>query len=414
MLWLYSIVMLLYGAAIHVAALFVEKARLWVEGRKDWQRRLAEGLEAGRRGKVVWFHAASQGEFEQGRPLIEAIRNRFPHLTLLLTFYSPEGYEANKHYPHADQIGYLPLDTRRNAARFLDTARPHIAVFIKNEYWHHHMREMFRRGIPVFMVSTRFRPEQHFFHLYGRWALPTLRGIQHFFLQDGDGTKVLDAFGIRNHTVSGDTRIDRVWDAVQEGKTFPLVEAFLGGSPCLMGGSTYQADERILEQMREVLPDWKLVIVPHEVDEGNIERVMALFGSDSVRYTRADPATIGDHRVLVVDTVGMLTYLYRYADLTYVGCGFGDAIHSILEPAAFGMPIFFGPRYHRFKEAVELVDRRAAFSIKSAEELAPLLLRFATDEGERRRAGDICRSYIERSVGATRIVLDALTPHLLP
>jgi len=409
---LYAIGIFLYGAAIRLAALFLPKARLWVEGRRNWEQRLVQEVRAKRRGRLVWFHSASLGEFEQGRPLIEAVRREHPDLTLLLTFYSPEGYESRKDYPDVDLTGYLPLDTRRNAARFLDIVQPEMAIFIKYEYWHCFMREMFRRGIPVFMASARFRRKQHFFRFYGRWALATLRGIRHFFLQDEESARILERAGIRNTSVCGDTRVDRVWKAVREEKSFPQVEAFLGGRPCLMGGSTWPPDERILQRMLNVLPGWKFVIVPHEIDEGNIRRVLELFGEDSVRYTRADPADIANHRVLVMDTMGMLTYLYRYAQLTYVGCGFGDSIHSILEPAAFGMPIFFGPNYKGFREAVDLVTLKGAFSIRSAEELEPLLLRFASREDERERAGEICRRYIERSVGATDKVLTGLRPLL--
>jgi 3-deoxy-D-manno-octulosonic-acid transferase len=409
---LYSIGIFLYGAAIHAAALFLPKARLWVRGRRNWEQKLARAVQEKKRGKLVWFHSASLGEFEQGRPLIEAIRKEHPDLTLLLTFYSPEGYEPRKDYPDVDLTGYLPLDTKRNAARFLDIVRPEMAIFIKYEYWHCFMREMFRREIPVFMVSTRFRRNQHFFRFYGRWALKTLQGIRHFFLQDRESAEILEKAGISSFSVCGDTRVDRVWNAVREEKSFPLVESFLCGRPCLMGGSTWQPDEKILRKMLEVLPGWKFVIVPHEIDEGNIQRVVDLFGKDTVRYTRADPETIGNHRVLVVDTMGMLTYLYRYAQMTYVGCGFGDAIHSILEPAAFGMPIFFGPKYKGFQEAVDLVAMKGAFSIRSAGELEPLLLRFAARQEERERAGEICRGYIEQSVGATESVLEELRPLL--
>jgi 3-deoxy-D-manno-octulosonic-acid transferase len=409
---LYSIAIFLYGIAIRMASPFSEKARLWIKGRKDWEDGLNQAIQSRQGGKRIWFHCASLGEFEQGRPIIECIRRDYPHLTILLTFFSPEGYEPRKNYPCVDLVSYLPLDTRRNALRFLDIARPDLAIFIKYEYWQNYLREMFRQNIPVFMVSAVFRRNQFFFRFYGRWALQTLKGIRHFFLQNEDSGKILEEFEIRNFSISGDTRIDRVWTAVQEERSFPLVERFLHGKPCLMGGSTWQADERILKQMLDVLPDWKFVVVPHEIDEDNVRRVTDLFGEETVRYTQANEESVTNYRVLVVDTLGMLTHLYRYAQLTFIGSGFGDAIHSILEPAAFGMPIFFGPKYHRFQEAVDLVAQKGVFSIRSAEELEPLLRHFAANEDERKRTGEICRRYIEERKGATQKVLDELKPLL--
>lgn len=406
----YTLGIRVFGLLVWLAAPFRRSARLWVEGRKGWHRRLREDIRES--GSLVWFHAASLGEFEQGRPIIERVREAYGDHRVLLTFFSPSGFEVRKDYEKADFVHYLPLDTPGNAKRFLDAVRPRLAVFIRYEYWYNFLWAMFRRGIPVVMVSSVFRKDQIFFKPYGAWTRNALRRISHFFVQNEESLALLGSIGVENKSLSGDTRFDRVWAASREKREFPLVERFLGGRKCLMAGSTWPFDDRLLKNILPAFPDLKFVVVPHHVDEANIGRIVDLFEHRATLYTRGEDQDLESVQVLVVDTIGMLTYLYRLADITYVGDGFGAGIHSVLEPAAFGMPIFFGPNYRDFQEAVDLVERGGAFAVRDQEELVQGIRRFADDENARGKAGRICRDYIEEKRGATERVMKGLAEFL--
>jgi len=407
---LYTLAIRAFGLLAWVAARFKRTARLWVEGRRHWHRRLVADIKE--REDLVWFHAASLGEFEQGRPIIERVREAYPGHPILLTFFSPSGYDVRKDYDGADHVHYLPLDTPENAKKFLESAQPKLAVFIRYEYWYNFLRAMFRRDIPVVMASAIFRKGQVFFKPYGGWSRETLRGISHFFVQNQESLELLDTIGIRNKTLSGDTRFDRVWDAAQEKREFPLVERFIADKLCLMAGSTWPFDDQLLKEIVSAFPDLKFVIVPHHVDEANIRRITDLFEGQAALYSRGGDQDLAAKQVLVVDTIGMLTHLYRLADLAYVGDGFGAGIHSILEPAAFGMPIFFGPNYQNFQEAVDLVERKGVFAVGDQEELTQVIRRFADDERARREVGQVCRDYIEEKRGATDSVMMGLRKFL--
>ncbi len=406
----YTLAIRVFGLLIRVAAPFKRAARLWVEGRRNWHKRLKADIL--NEENVVWFHAASLGEFEQGRPIIEKVREEYPDHPILLTFFSPSGYEVRKGFDKADFVHYLPLDTPENARNFLDAVRPKIAVFIRYEYWYNFLKTMFRRGIPVVMVSSIFRKEQIFFRPYGEWFRKALRRISRFFVQNEESLTLLDSIGVESMELSGDTRFDRVWDAAREHRDFPLVERFLAGRPCLMAGSTWPFDDQLLKEIVPSFPDLKFVIVPHHVDEENIKRVVSLFGGEVALYTRGEDQDLENLQVLVVDTIGMLTYLYRLADLTYIGDGFGAGIHSVMEPAAFGMPIFFGPNYHNFQEAVDLVERKSAFAVKDQQELVRGIRRFADDVQAREAVGQTCREYIQEKRGATDRVMMGLRKYL--
>jgi 3-deoxy-D-manno-octulosonic-acid transferase len=406
----YTLAIRIFGFLVWVAAPFKRRARLWVDGRRGWHRGLKEAM----RGKEspVWFHAASLGEFEEGRPIIERVREAYPDRPILLTFFSPSGYEVRKDFERVDHVHYLPLDTPGNARRFLDAVRPELAVFIRYEYWYNFLWAMFRRGIPVVMVSSIFRKEQIFFKPYGTWTRKALRRISHFFVQNEESLALLEAIGVENKELSGDTRFDRVWAAAREKRDFPLVERFLAGRMCLMAGSTWSFDDRLLKEIVPLFPDLKFVIVPHHVDEASIRRVMGLFGGEAALYSRGRDQELEGRQLLVVDTIGMLAYLYRLADLTYIGDGFGPGIHSVMEPAAFGMPIFFGPNYRNFQEAVDLVARGGAFVVRGREDLVRGIRRFAGDEEARLAVGRICREYIEEKRGATDRVMRGLVRFL--
>ncbi len=407
---IYTLFIRLYGLFALLAARFNEKARLFVEGRKDWAARLRDDLQGEQ--PLIWFHAASLGEFEQGRPIIEGVRKRYPDHRILLTFFSPSGYEIRKDFDQVDHVHYLPLDTPGNARRFLEITRPKLAVFIRYEFWHNFFFEMARRRVPVVVVSAVFRKTQIFFKPTGFWARPTLRRVSRFFAQNQETRDLLDGIGVRNHTLTGDSRFDRVWEAARERREYPLVETFRGDRLCLVAGSTWPYDDKLLESVLQEFPALKFVIVPHHVDPENIRRVLNLFGERAAVYTRGEAQDLENRQVLVVDTIGMLTYLYRLADLTYIGDGFGGGIHSILEPAVFGMPIFFGPRYHVFQEAVDLVERKGVFSVSTRQELVDGIRRFTEDPEARSRVGRICREYVEEKAGATEKVLQGLKPYL--
>jgi len=407
---IYTFCIRVYGLFLRLAARFSGKARLFVAGRRDWAARLR--ADVGQGPPLIWFHAASLGEFEQGRPLIEALRERAPGHRILLTFFSPSGYEVRKDYDRVDFVHYLPLDTPRNARRFLEITRPKLAVFIRYEFWHNFFFEMARAKVPVVVVSAVLRRSQIYFKWAGFWARPTLGRVAHFFTQNQETRDLLETIGVHNHSLTGDTRFDRVREAARDERAFPLVERFRGDRPCLVAGSTWPYDDKLLESLLPEFPELKFVIVPHHVDAENIRRVMDLFGERAVRYTQGETADLASRQVLVMDTMGMLTYLYRLADLTYVGDGFGAGIHSILEPAVFGMPIFFGPRYHNFQEAVDLVARRAVFAVSSRRELVDGIRRFVADPEARSRVGSMCREYVAEKSGATERVLEGLKPFL--
>ncbi|OEU82635.1 MAG: hypothetical protein BA865_04180 [Desulfobacterales bacterium S5133MH4] len=407
---LYNFSIWFLGLFLTLAARFSHKARLWVDGRKSWSEKLSAELR--KSSSLIWFHASSLGEFEQGRPIIERVRNDYPNHQILLTFYSPSGYEVRKDFSKADYVCYLPLDTPGNAEKFLDITRPKLAIFIRYEFWHNFLRAMFKRDIPVVTVSAIFRKNQIFFKPYGAWFRKTLRGISYFFAQNQVSLDLLDSIGITNTVLSGDTRLDRVWEAVQKKREFPFVKKFLAGKMCLMAGSTWPYDNKLLNGILPEFPDLKFVIVPHHVDDANIRRTMDLFGDRAVLYTQGEDQDLQEKQVLVVDTMGMLAYLYRLADLTYIGEGFGKGIHSILEPAAFGIPVFFGPNYHKFQEAVDLVERRGVFCVKDRTQLIEVIRYFVNNEEERQGAGRICRDYIIEKKGATEKVMEGLKEFL--
>jgi 3-deoxy-D-manno-octulosonic-acid transferase len=416
---LYSLSMYLFGAALRIAALFQSKAKQWVEGRKDLFRRIEEDLGTippDRRSRTVWFHCASLGEFEQGRPLMERIRELYPQSVILLTFFSPSGYEIRKSTPVADRIWYLPLDTPGNARRFVRMVRPSFAFFVKYEYWFNVLKELKKADIPIFVVSAVFRPGQSFFRWYGRWFLKQLRHVTWFFLQNGEAKSLLEGHGIRNFTVTGDTRFDRVSSIVSQPKDFPLVEKFCSGNRVLVGGSTWPEDEALILPLivnRKIA--LKYIIAPHEVHEARITTLIR-----SIRETPGMP--VGQHaivrlseltkgnasraKVLVVDSMGQLAHLYRYASFAFIGGAFGAGLHNILEAVSFGKPVMFGPRYHKFPEAADLIRLGGAVSVRDPEETRALVKRMLTDAVHFQHMSDICRIYADSNQGATQRILE--------
>lgn len=408
-MFLYELAMQLYGGLLRIVALWHPKARLWVEGRKDWRRGLREKLaEAG--GAVVWFHCASLGEFEQGRPVMEGFLDKFPNYKLVVSFFSPSGYVVRKNYDRALAVCYLPLDSKRNAQDFLDIVKPECVFFVKYEFWYNYLSLLQRRRVPTFLVSAIFRPSQLFFKPLGGFYRSWLRSFSQIYTQDEASKSLLESVGIGRVVVAGDSRFDRVYSAALRAEDSWVFEVFSKGAKVLIAGSTWPADEELLLAVVNELPaGWKFILVPHEIDCKRIQHWLSRVDGAAVQYSqKPTPESLAVARVMIVDIVGILQMAYRYASIAYVGGGFGVGIHNTLEPAAYGLPVVFGPNYGRFKEAVELIQCRGGVAIRGKEELQTALSLWMKDEAERRECGAQARRYVEEHIGATGRVLSSV------
>ncbi len=402
----YGLLLHLFWLGLALAAPFVTKARWWLQGRRGllghMRNALAKQPLAVKQSPLLWFHCASLGEFEQGRPVLEAHRRAFPGHRILLTFFSPSGYRIRKDYPGADHVFYLPLDTRSNVCRFLDIWKPDLAVFVKYEYWFNYMHEMHRRRIPFLCISAVFRPGQHFFAFYGAWFRKHLRMVSHFFVQDEESSALLQQLGITQVSVSGDTRFDRVAQVAAAGTDLPVAQAFARGRRVLVAGSTWPEDEKLLADLvNDESLDLGFIIAPHEPSKSAIRRLQAILRPPLRRYSQWTDQGGGQVRVLLIDSVGMLSGLYRYGQMAWIGGGFGRGIHNILEPAAFGLPVFFGPRNQAFREARELIRLGGAFQVEHSAELKKRLLHFLAHPALLEEAGRVCIRYVKERAGAT-------------
>ncbi|SEO93605.1 3-deoxy-D-manno-octulosonic-acid transferase [Mucilaginibacter gossypiicola] len=409
---LYNIGIKLYSLFIHFAALFNNKAKLWVTGRKN--------IAFVRIESCIWFHFASLGEFEQGRPILEAMRSLHPEKKIVITFFSPSGYEIRKNTPLADYVYYLPLDTAQNARKFIDTINPEIVIFTKYEYWFHFFNEAHKRNIPLYIVSGIFRPGQVFFKWYGGFNRSILRLVSHFFLQDEASAQLLQDIGITNTSVSGDTRFDRVWANAQTPKVLPLIAEFKNEHKLFIAGSTWPQDETLLAKLVNQYPNWKFIFAPHEIPEEKINNLIELLPEGkaitfSQLKTEAEGLKSGDFinqsltsnnlQALVIDNIGMLSSLYAYADIAYIGGGFGVGIHNTLEAAAFGLPVIFGPNYQKFNEARELIALEAGFSISNETELKDIVETLVNDEAFYNITRKKISNYVKDNVGATEMIM---------
>lgn len=406
-MWLYDIIITLYAWAIRVASWRNTKARLWVEGRRNLLQRMAEAIPADER--IVWVHVASLGEFEQGRPLMEEIRRRHPDYKILLTFFSPSGYEIRKNYAGADYIFYLPIDTRRNVRRFLDIVRPEVVIFVKYEFWLNMLLELGRREIRTFVVSAIFRPNSIFFRPWGGLWRRALKSFEAIFVQNNASKLLLGKLGHTNVQVAGDTRFDRVAEIAANAKRVELIERFKGDKPLFVAGSTWGPDEEHLLPIVNENPTLKFVIAPHEMDEGRINHLLEATRGGAVRYTECNETTdFSTTQLLILDTVGLLASVYGSATWSYIGGGFGVGIHNTLEAATFGLPIAFGPNYHKFKEACELIEVGAARSFTTTDELRAWFAPLRDDAEALKRSGEAARSYTQKNQGATKLILDTI------
>jgi 3-deoxy-D-manno-octulosonic-acid transferase len=406
-MWFYDLIMSLYAGIIRLVGLRYEKARLWSEGRRDLFSRMREKIDP--RERIIWLHVASLGEFEQGRPLIEALRESHPEYRILLTFFSPSGYEIRKNYAGADYIFYLPIDTRKQVRQFLDIAHPELVIFVKYEFWLNFLTELRRRRIRTFVVSAIFRRNSVFFRFYGGLWRKALKTFEVLFVQNEESKSLLAELGYPNTVVAGDTRFDRVAKIAREAKQVPMIERFKGDKQLFIAGSTWGPDEELLLPLMNDNPELKFVIAPHEMDEGRIERLMRETRGGAVRYTQCDDKTLFEGKqLLILDTVGLLASAYGYASWGYIGGGFGVGIHNTLEAATFGLPIAFGPKYEKFKEARDLVAIGAARSITTYEELKAWFAPLRDDEKHLTKSSRLARDYTLSHQGATETILKTI------
>ena len=398
-----------FQTLLRLAAPFNPKARLWIEGRRNWTTLLANKL-AGNRAPIVWFHAASLGEFEQGRPVIEAFRKQYPDYKILLTFFSPSGYEVRKSYGGADYVMYLPADTSANARQFVRLVNPKMAFFIKYEFWYNYLHELKAANVPIISFSAIFRPSQLFFKSYvgpaSRFYRAMLYQFDHILVQNQESVDLLKKIGISNVTRAGDTRFDRVAQVAAAKQNIPLAAAFKNGQPLLVIGSAWPEDMNVLIPFLNAfnLP-LKTIIAPHEIHDDEIERWRTQLTKPSARFSQITETEVRNAELLFIDNIGMLSSIYQYGEFAYIGGAFKQGLHNILEAATFGMPLFFGPEYRKFQEAVDLVNERAAFSVSN---VAELKTSFASQYADSWEAARISRAYIQRNIGATAQVMNVV------
>lgn len=404
---LYSTIVLIAQALVHMVALVHYKSRLWVQGRRNWRSRLQIWRKE-HPGELVWVHCASLGEFEQGRPVIERIRKDKPQHIILLTFFSPSGYEIRKSYPVVDGVFYLPADTSSASIDFLDIVRPNLACFVKYEYWPNYFFGLQRRGIQLIMISAILRRNQRFFGGMAFFWLPVLRSVSHFYVQDATSAELLSEYGFTNTTIAGDTRFDRVHEMASAAPEYPEILRWSANHSVLIGGSTWPADERVLLGWWNLAPEgWKLLLVPHEVLESHVEAIQRSWPEAELWSKRHSPGW-GGGRVVIVDQIGSLSALYQYASLAWIGGGFGAGIHNTLEAAAWALPIAFGPIHEKFAEAVGLIHAGAAYSVSSEAGGVDLLLRWTAPDADNRAKGQASAQFVISGRGATEHIISCL------
>lgn len=394
---MYIIVTYLMLFGIAIASLFDKKVRKMWHGERKAFSTLKEKVDP--HAKYVWVHAASLGEFEQGRPLIERIRRDHPEYKILLTFFSPSGYEVRKDYKGADIVTYLPIDTIANALRFLRLVRPVMAFFIKYEFWYNYLHILQHRGVPVYSVSSIFRPGQIFFRWYGKKYSHVLRCITHFFVQNEESKRLLGSIGIYNVDVVGDTRFDRVLAIKEQAKQLPIVEAFKQQHNVFVAGSSWPPDEEIFIQFVNEHRDWKLIIAPHVIGENHLQNIIKALSLKTVRYTQTTPEEAAGADCLIIDCFGLLSSVYHYGEVAYIGGGFGVGIHNVLEAAVWSVPVIFGPNNKHFIEAQELMASGGGFQIDDYEQFDKLMTSFIDSDDSRLKAGIAAGQYVKSRAG---------------
>jgi 3-deoxy-D-manno-octulosonic-acid transferase len=417
-LLIYRLFLRAYPAALKLVAPWNSKARRWLQGRRGLLERIQAAMQHNA-GRVVWMHCASLGEFEQGRPVLEQLRAAHPQYKYVLTFFSPSGYEAAQHYKGADHIFYLPMDSREHAKQLCSLLNPVLVLWIKYDYWYYYMHELQSRQVPLLLLSGIFRNNQAFFRWHGGIQRQMLRCVTHFFVQNDHSQRLLQTLGLTNVTVSGDTRFDRVIAIAEKAGAVPGIDEFCGSHPVIVAGSTWQEDEEELDHFANTHSEIKFIIAPHEVEEARIQEVEKLF-KRCIRYSQLptsnlQPSSIpaglpqakpANANVLIIDNIGLLSRLYRYATITWVGGGFGsDGVHNVLEAAVYGKPVVFGPVYDKYLEAVELVGSGGGFSVENALEAETLFTSLLIDKEEYDLACEASREYVYAKKGATEKIV---------
>lgn len=410
----YKIFLFLYAIGIRVAAIWNPKARLWIKGRINWASKLKNFTkDLPENGSVVWMHCASLGEFEQGRPVLEAIKKDYPACKIVLTFFSPSGYEIRKNYTGADYVYYLPADGRLNASKFIKTLKPNLVIWVKYEYWYYFLRALKKRNIPVLLVSALFRPSQPFFKWYGALWVKMLNCFNRIFVQNNYAKELLEPLHLQpDVVVAGDTRFDRVI-SLSENKTasFPEIEKFCAGHKVMVAGSTWEDDEIEWTHFVQQNPQYRFIMAPHEVHPEHIDSLQEMY-PEAILYSEVLKKNITEEKLLnsnllIIDSIGILNKLYTFATVCYIGGGFGEAgIHNCLEAAVYGKPVIFGPVYEKFAEAVALVESGGAFSISTPLELEERLLFLLNDENNLQTASSIAKNYVLQQQGASKIIME--------
>ncbi|MGQ1891809.1 3-deoxy-D-manno-octulosonic acid transferase [Thermophagus sp. OGC60D27] len=406
---IYTIGTYIFSFLIKLASPFNAKARLLKNGRKEIWNQL-QNLDQD--SSIFWVHCASLGEFEQGRPIIEAIRAKHPDKKILLTFFSPSGYEVRKNYDMAHWVTYLPADTPQNARRFLNAVKPACALFIKYEFWPCFFKALHQRDIPIYSISSIFRENQLFFKWYGGWFRKALKAVSKFFVQDEESGRLLNKIGIKNYQVVGDTRFDRVATIVKKAAEVPAAATFAKeASLVIVAGSTWPPDEDLLiKYINEAPSSVKMIIAPHEVHQSHINQIEQKLNVPSLRYSNLREQIPNNTKVLIIDTIGLLSAIYRYGDIAYIGGGFGKGIHNTLEAATYGIPVIFGPKYGKFKEACDLIDCSGGFPIQNFKDLYSLIEKFRNDTVQKKRSGKAAGNYVNSMCGSTEIILKEILP----
>lgn len=407
MLLIYNLFIRLYFLGIKIASWFNTKAAQWINGRKNLLEKLQSQIDG--KHPIIWMHCASLGEFEQGRPLLETIKRDYPHYKLLITFFSPSGYEIRKNYADADWIYYLPIDTKSNATRFINIVKPKLVIFVKYEFWYHYLNELHQQKIPILLISAIFRKESIFFKAYGGFYRKILTFFTHIFVQDDNSITLLKGLLPKDKvSIAGDTRFDRVVEIANSFSPIPEIAQFTKDKIVIVAGSTWPADEGNIKKAVEKIPSLTLIIAPHEIDDAHIKNLESLF-TDSIKFSAIKNGTAQDwsnKHVLIIDNIGMLSRLYYYATICYIGGGFNKSgIHNTLEAAVYGKPVIFGPYYKKFKEAVDLIKINGGISYSNENELFEILLNLKNDNIKLKALSIAAGNFVKNSIGATRIII---------
>jgi 3-deoxy-D-manno-octulosonic-acid transferase len=413
---MYDYLIFIYAGLVRLAQYFNPKARLMIDGHRQIFRILEQNIDS--TSRYIWFHAASLGEFEQGRPVIEKIKAEYPQYKILLTFFSPSGYEVRKNYPFADIVCYLPFDRRKNVLRFLKIVKPSISVFIKYEFWYNYLTELHRQQIPTYIVSAIFRPTQLFFRWYGGRARKVLRYYAKICVQNESSKKMLENVGVTNVVVCGDTRFDRVFDISKQAADLPLIERFVKNKVSgekqltLVAGSSWPNDEDVLIPYFNKNTALKLIVAPHEIHESHLGAIESRLQRPAIRYSQLEGLNPEDYDCVIIDCFGLLSSIYRYGEIAYVGGGFGVGIHNVLEAAVYNIPVVFGPNYQKFREANHLIEFGGGYSFDSGESFAKLMDEFFYQPQILANAGNLAGDYVLRNTNAVEKVMSVLKNNL--